>query len=799
MSNSILESISYEICQVPNYKVNYENSKKVNKPINVLCNILEQDLQLHERLNADDMLKLSIDIDKMTLHNPIITFKKIVDDICEYIGVQNNEISYTQNFSIESGSHHIVIPKYCMKSSHQKEFWKIFKEKYNYKKEIDADIFDKSGWFRLPNQTKECKKGTEHIIQQGSMIDFVLKFNENSVIFPFTIANSYKIKEKMIKDETDGESENNSVKSNYKSNMESEQSFEEENIYKQLLECIGNTKCREAQNKEWTSVGQALKNELKNNAIALFIQWTEDYGTESKKIESENHITKYIKYTPKLVKERLTKSSLHKWAKEGNPKLYEKYFGKQNEIKIANNDNEASEIIYDELKERLIPSQGRLYFKINHIWTNDMETIDNFIMKYILNSGIKKIDKNQETVVYAQNIKSAKNIKEAVYIKVNTQDNPPQIHQLFHTTTKNRIAFLDGVLDFKEKMFYLWKDIHFPFYTTICINRNFKPYFDSPDIKKVEEIKQTIFNPLFGDKMERALKFLSRALSGNYQDKHFGTYLGNRDCGKGLKFDALKCSFEDYVQSFEIKNIMYQRKTNTNNDEVSRKMYWLLDFEFTRLAISQEVPKSEQNMVINSEKLKKLASGGDEQTARRNYDRKDTKFYIDTTFMFMGNDELQFDSKDVKEHQVEFHSVKQFKTKEEIQDMKNDGISEDTISSYGIKDETLKMKCRTDEWKNAIVYLLYNSFDDKPVHIEKVIDDENDETCLKFRLLEKLTITKNLEHVILVQHIKDLFNEDSSKKISNELESLGAFKKKILVKTSPYYGKWCYLGVEMKT
>jgi hypothetical protein len=42
-------------------------------------------------------------------------------------------------------------------------------------------------------------------------------------------------------------------------------------------------------------------------------------------------------------------------------------------------------------------------------------------------------------------------------------------------------------------------------------------------------------------------------------------------------------------------------------------------------------------------------------------------------------------------------------------------------------------------------------------HIEKVIDDENDETCLKFRLLEKLEFTKNLEDVVLVQRIKELF------------------------------------------
>jgi hypothetical protein len=65
----------YEICQVPAYDVNYDKSKKMSQPINVLSNTLLQDLQLHERLAIDDLLKLSMDIDKMTLHNPSATFE----------------------------------------------------------------------------------------------------------------------------------------------------------------------------------------------------------------------------------------------------------------------------------------------------------------------------------------------------------------------------------------------------------------------------------------------------------------------------------------------------------------------------------------------------------------------------------------------------------------------------------------------------------------------------------------------------------------------------------------------------
>ena len=121
----------------------------------------------------------------MTQHNQDITFDKIINNICKYVNVTTDEISYTTNFSVSTGSHHIVIPKYYMKSSDQKVFWKNFREKYGYGKEIDADIFGKEGWFRLPNQTKERIVGTEHIIQQGRLEDFIFKFVEESTLFNF--------------------------------------------------------------------------------------------------------------------------------------------------------------------------------------------------------------------------------------------------------------------------------------------------------------------------------------------------------------------------------------------------------------------------------------------------------------------------------------------------------------------------------------------------------------------------------------------------------------------------------------
>ena len=119
-SLSIQNQVGYEICQVPNYKINYSKSKKMSGSIQQIDDILKTDLQFHERLGKNDDLKLAIDVDKLTLHNQIENLQNIMNNICDFIKVDISDISYTTNFSVESGSHHIVIPKFCMKSSTQK-------------------------------------------------------------------------------------------------------------------------------------------------------------------------------------------------------------------------------------------------------------------------------------------------------------------------------------------------------------------------------------------------------------------------------------------------------------------------------------------------------------------------------------------------------------------------------------------------------------------------------------------------------------------------------------------------------
>ena len=84
---------------------------------------------------------------------------------------------------------------------------------------------------------------------------------------------------------------------------------------------------------------------------------------------------------------------------------------------------------------------------------------------------------------------------------------------LLDLITKNKLCFKDGVLDFVNKKFTLWKDIpDKTIYTTIIIERNYATYFLKPDRTYIDLIKTDIISIVFFiiQKLEIKLKIMKQ-------------------------------------------------------------------------------------------------------------------------------------------------------------------------------------------------------------------------------------------------------------------------------------------------
>lgn len=469
------------------------------------------------------------------------------------------------------------------------------------------------------------------------------------------------------------------------------------------------------------------------------------------------------------------------------------------EMNIAGDDNEATDILFDAIKKELISYKSRLFFKKENIWIDVIETIDANILRFIMNSKIYYgyDEEKEKPIPYAQNVGTAKRLREALYAKIKIDNEDCELYYKFHSTTKGKICFKDGVLDFPSQSFTLWENIEpNTIYSTMMINRNFGEYFNNPNNEIIQDIKSKIYENLYGDKTDTALHFLSRAIAGHNEDKVWGTYLGNRNCGKSLEYDLEKAGFGDYVGSFELSNMLYSRKTAGMENLDSRRLYWTMDFEWIRLAVSQEIPDDKSGLILNGKILKKLSGGGDEMTARRNYDRFDIKFYTQATLFMKGNNQVITDTPDCNETRVQFSSLTQFKSQQEINEMRTqpDIFTEEEMKRYKVKDDTIKDKCKTLDYANAVVYLIFQNYKSYPVHIENDVEIQGNN--LLMNIYEKFIITNNKEDVLTIEYVNSSLCDFDKGKIKLELLNLGVFKKKAT--GGPNKNKTCFFGIKDK-
>jgi hypothetical protein len=452
-------------------------------------------------------------------------------------------------------------------------------------------------------------------------------------------------------------------------------------------------------------------------------------------------------------------------------------------------DNSAIDILLGRMQSSFVYSNGVKFYKDGNIWICDDEYRLALMKRFILESKICTSTDKQIFVQYSSSVSKMKLLMDGLDSKLCIETKDDNFQARFHTSTKNKLCFRDGVLDFAEKKFALWSDVpEDTIYTTILIDRDYAEYFKSPDASFVKNIRSDILEKVFDSKTDLVLKFLARSITGNIEDKNFMSYSGNRDCGKGILYELAKSAFGSYVGKFDLDNMMCKRDSNKSSD-TAKENAWLLPLEFTRLAIAQETDENE-NCDIKSESkisnrmMKTVMSGGDTLTARQLF-KNPRNFTIDATLMFMGNNELSISGDDSAQHHLKCNGVRQFITQEQY-DCKKKQYDEEYMSAYAVRSETLKMEVRTDKYTNAFVWLLYTSYVGKAINIHHVVDvdggegaaAEGDDDAVELSVRDLIflhyRVTKNDKDKITKEDVFQLIQKDK-KKITAELKELGCF------------------------
>ena len=444
-----------------------------------------------------------------------------------------------------------------------------------------------------------------------------------------------------------------------------------------LLRVIGSTRCKEDTNREWTAVGQAIKNETKDEGLNDFVAWTNEFGTKDKQKEAINQYMKYIKYTApkKDEKSRLTIASLHYWARIDNLPAYRKAFppNKTDEIildeETINNFKaidpiiaspadydiaEAFNTIYKGLHKCVDKLRKEFYYfdKETKLWnfdiggtpirnaiSTDFHSVFAKYLKVKMSEG-EKLDPNSEEK--EQNKKICKSMCELMTRLKKTNDKNNILHEVGDIckdvdfpSTLNKSEYMlptnDGnILDMRTLM-TRERTINDNF-SFIC-NAKIIPY-DANDAKfiKVAEYFDALFcnNKQTTDCMIDILKsvFIGRPL------RYIYFCIGSGSNGKSLLFKILNKIFGKFMDVIS-QGVIVEQKGNKSalNTEIEK-------LDKCRLAYVTELDETDKM----NEKVVKQISGGDGINLRTLHTKDQTinptcNMFVLTNEMFSFNGE----------------------------------------------------------------------------------------------------------------------------------------------------------------
>tara|TARA_R110000744_G_scaffold33009_3_gene76937 strand:- start:4023 stop:6341 length:2319 start_codon:yes stop_codon:yes gene_type:complete len=388
-------------------------------------------------------------------------------------------------------------------------------------------------------------------------------------------------------------------------------------------------------------------------------------------------------------------------------------------------------------KDKLIVSNGTLYFNDNSILRENEKYIKNVVCRII-----KEQDLHYKYGNAIIDIKSdISNITDIYkWMLFDVEEKNKFLDDIWDNTI-HKICFKNGYYDFRQQKFITDYD---KLITPIVIEKD----LDMKSNKKIrEEIFKRVLHPIFDVKqigddnfklMEYLLHKFARVVSGHIEDKNWFKFEGLRDSGKGVFSDLMKNSFGKYIQYTNASNFI-----NKKGDEDAKSLSWLLDFRFSRLAITQEI-ELEKAKFIDGNKIKKFNSGGDYFSARKNF-KDEIEFKIQSALLICCNDLPEIKPSDALQKCISFNMPSIF-----VKDVEKKEYSN---FSYYKADGTIKEFIKKDEVINEFILMMIEYYNKDKTEYPKTILEKSGE--LEEEEDEKVLINLFNMDVSVAQHFLD--------------------------------------------
>lgn len=419
------------------------------------------------------------------------------------------------------------------------------------------------------------------------------------------------------------------------------------------------------------------------------------------------------------------------------------YYSEDNIIELCN------KLLENELKNRIFNCNGELWTNLgdNIRWINNKDEIERILYNFITSNDFNLIT-SKSVINLNDKLSFVSELIKAISLKAKINEN---FERELYDNSLCKIVFNNGYYDFNKRKFINNFD---NLQTVRKINYDFKNEWNE---EVNNELMEKIFYPIFGidsiekDKekyelMEYFLQRLSRNIAGNVEDKRFFILCGLRDCGKGVICDLLKNTFEKYIYSTDSSNLLYKK----NNGDSAKNNSWIIDLIYTRITLTNEITLDEKEY-IDGNKIKKLCSGGDYLTGRKNF-KDEIEFRIQSSLMIACNDLPQIIPNDTleKSDSIDFSSkfIDENYTEQKLTNIK-----------YYKSDENIKkVFIKRQDIKNQFILLLIKYYNKsllkypEQIKLNQMEDDENTDDIT---MLKSIFLQGNEDNIISNKDIKD--------------------------------------------